>query len=396
MVTLHDLHQLQTPEGMALLNQLAVDPPTSATMVGVATRLRKLHPPELVSAAMAMADLRQRAAVKFGPTDALWFSREGLEQASSAAIAHHRARRYRDCAAVVDLCCGIGGDLLGLAETLPIAMLLAVDVDPLHLEIARLNMRARGHEARVQFMEADVRDVALPDIGGVFIDPARRSGSGRMALGESEPPLEWATALATSTRSVGIKAAPGLDHSRVPAGWEFETVALGTDLKEAAIWSPELATTTRSATVIGPTGIMRLLPVPGDPIPLRAPEVGDMLLDPNPAVTRAGLVEDLARTLGDRVAKIDPSIAFLVSDRLMETPFARTLSVIASLPWHERKLKAVLKDLDAGPVDVRRRGLAGDVDAIAKRLRGRGKRPLTIAMTRVMDQPWAIVCEPVA
>jgi hypothetical protein len=67
--------------------------------------------------------------------------------------------------------------------------------------------------------------------------------------------------------------------------------------------------------------------------------------------------------------------------------------VIASLPWNEKALKRALRDHDAGPVDVRRRGLPGDVDAITRRLRGSGTRPLTVAMTRVRNEPWAIVCE---
>ncbi|HYI25898.1 MAG TPA: hypothetical protein VD767_10855, partial [Thermomicrobiales bacterium] len=130
---------------------------------------------------------------------------------------------------------------------------------------------------------------------------------------------------------------------------------------------------------------------PGDiPIP-RTPEPGDILLDPNPAVTRAGLVADFARWLD--ASMIDSRIAFLVTATPVDTPFARSWRIVASLPWHEREVKRVLRDLSAGPVDVRRRGLAGDVDAIAKRLRGPGDRPFMVAMTRVMDQPWAIVCE---
>jgi hypothetical protein len=66
---------------------------------------------------------------------------------------------------------------------------------------------------------------------------------------------------------------------------------------------------------------------------------------------------------------------------------------VDSFPWHEKRLKRRLQELEAGPVDVRRRGLAGDVDAITARLRGKGDRPFTIAMTRVQDKPWAIICE---
>ena len=57
----------------------------------------------------------------------------------------------------------------------------------------------------------------------------------------------------------------------------------------------------------GSDAALEFLAVPGDPVNCRAP--GGYLLDPSPAITRAGLVEDLARTLG--AWKIDPMIAFL-------------------------------------------------------------------------------------
>ena len=212
-----------------------------------------------------------------------------------------------------------------------------------------------------------------------------------MALGESEPPLTWSLALGNGKRAVGIKSAPGLDHDRVPEGWEFEAIALGTDLKEAVLWSSPVARATRSATVIDGATVHRFEPVAGDSVGNREPVPGDTLLDPNPAITRAGLVEDLARPIG--ASKIDDQIGFLVADRPVESPFARSLKVVASEPWNERALKSRLRELGAGPIDIRRRGLAGDVDAITKRLRGKGDRPFTIAMTRVMDRPWAIICE---
>ncbi len=392
MVTIEQLDALRSPDGAEILASLAETPPTPATTIATATRLRKHYPADLVTAAMSMAALREHATTKFEHADRLWFTRDGLEQATSHEIATYRAGRFAGMAEIVDFCCGIGGDLLALAHENPNARLIAVDRDPLHLEIARLNAQALGLDDRVTFVEGDVRSVDLPESGGVFIDPARRSGKGRMALGDSEPPLEWCLELARPSRGVGIKAAPGLDHARVPAGWEFEAIALGTDLKEATIWSPRFARSPRTATIISGRATFQLHPISGDPVPLREPVPGDTLLDPSPAITRAGLVEDLARHLGPSAAMIDPKIGFLVASEPLQTPFARSLDVIASLPWHERTLKSTLRDLDAGPVDLRRRGLAGDVDAITRRLRGTGTQPFTIAMTRVMDQPWAIVC----
>ena len=134
------------------------------------------------------------------------------------------------------------------------------------------------------------------------------------------------------SQAVGIKAAPGLPRDLVPEGWEAEFVAVGRDLKEALLWSPALATAGSRATVL-PSGDT-LTPAPGHAadIPVAAP--GAFLFDPSPAVTRAGLVEDLARQLD--AWKIDPEIAFLSADREHHSPFARTLRVLESAPWHER------------------------------------------------------------
>jgi hypothetical protein len=117
---------------------------------------------------------------------------------------------------------------------------------------------------------------------------------------------------------------------------------------------------------------------------------GEFLYDPSPAVTRAGLVEDLARQLG--AWKIDEQIAFLSTDAERDTPFARTLRVIDSAPWSDKRARQRLRELGIGAADIRRRGLAGDVDAIRKRLKLGGPHRATIVLTRVADEPWGLIC----
>jgi hypothetical protein len=263
---------------------------------------------------------------------------------------------------------------------------LAVDRDPLHLRMALANAGAYGVAAGVTAVAADVRDLSLRDVDGVFIDPARRAGQRRLRAGDSEPPLGWCLGLADAVERTGIKAAPGLPRGAVPPGWELEFIAVGRDLKEAVAWSPALATAATRATVL--PGGHALTPGPGGPVPVRAP--GAFLLDPNPAVTRAGVVEDLARLAG--AWKIDEQIAFLSAGTAVHTPFARTLRVIDSAPWHQRSLPARLRALDVGAVDIRRRGLAGDVTELHRQLRLSGSRRVTLVMTRVQDRPWGLVC----
>lgn len=389
---LANLDLLTTSAGRAVLEKLAgvdlADP--AADELRLATALRREHPAELVTAALAQHELRRRAAGKFARADRMFFTRDGLEQASPEPVARHRAARLASAApdVVADLCCGIGGDLLALAGSAQ--RVLAVDRDELHLRMALRNADAYGVADRVHTVRSDVRQVDLAGVDAAFVDPARRSAGRRLRTGDSEPPLDWCLALAPVAGAVAVKAAPGLDRAQVPEGWEVEFVADGRELKEAVLWSPALAAAPSRATVLSGGQPWQLLAEPGDPVACREP--GAYLLDPNPAVTRAGLVEDLARRVG-HAWKIDERIAFLASDRPIRTPFGRPLRVLDEGPWKERELAGRLRALDIGALDIRRRGLAGDVPALARRLRGNGSRAGVLVMTRVRDRPWALICE---
>jgi THUMP domain-like/RNA cap guanine-N2 methyltransferase len=385
---------LLSAPGRELLARLAVDDSRSA--LAIATSLRREYPASLVAAATAQQELRLAARAKFVRAMEMLFTRAGYEQSSSETIARYRAARFGDARRVADLCCGIGGDLLALASGRDV---LAVDLDEIHARLAGHNAAVYGQTANVRAVVADVRDLTLAGLDGVFIDPARRAGDHRFRAGVSQPPLEWCLGLRARVPAVCVKAAPGLPAELIPGGWEAEFIADGRDLKEAVLWSPALASATRRATIV-PSGDT-LTPVPGDPVPVTEP--GEYLLDPNPAVTRAGLVEDLARTLGgdgdgdggsdsDSAAKIDPRIAFLTLDRPVRTPFARTLRVLHSAPWNEKQFAKRLRDLGVGAADIRRRGLAGDVDQIHRRLKLAGPNRATVVITRVNDKPWGLIC----
>ena len=437
---------LLAPQGRELLARLEASQAGHAGQAGnalaLAERLRREYPADLVALAMAQQELRRTAEAKFSRAADMLFTRAGYEQSSSEAVARYRAARLieaigRDNARIADLCCGIGGDLIALAAG---ARVLAVDRDETHARLARHNAAVYAEADRVTTMVADVRDVPLAGIDAVFIDPARRSGPAaasaagtrRFRAGLSEPPLDWCAHLAKTVPAVCVKAAPGIPGEVIPDGWEAEFIAEGRDLKEAVLWSPALTprppgdpAPKRRATVLAatapgqPAHADTLLPHPGAPVPLREP--GEYLLDPNPAVTRAGLVEDLARRLATSaeagsaeagsaeagsagghgtaassvkagIAKIDQRIAFLTLDRPVATPFARTLRVLYSAPWHEKQFARRLRDLDVGAVDIRRRGLAGDVDQIRRRLKLSGTARATVVITRVNNQPWGLIC----
>jgi hypothetical protein len=254
---------------------------------------------------------------------------------------------------------------------------------------------------RVEPVLADVQSLVLDDDPGLalFIDPARRVDGRRLRGGETSPPLDWCFARG-EMRPVLIKAGPALPLDVVPPAWGIEFVSEGRELKESLLSSPAMARPGRRATVLSaapteadPSGwaSVSLEAMPGEAVAVASP--GRFLLDPDPAVTRAGLVEDLARGLaGGSVWKLDPEIAFLSSDAPMVTPFGRCLRVESSEPWNLKRLQATLRSLDVGSVDIRKRGSAVDVESVQRRLRLTGARAATVVLTRVMGEPWALVC----
>ena len=96
-------------------------------------------------------------------------------------------------------------------------------------------------------------------------------------------------------------------------------------------------------------------------------------------MTRAGLVEELARDLGD-AWKLDPRIAFLSADEPLRSPFGRLLRVDASSPGASSAC--------AGAARARRRrgrgpqaGSAVDAADLTTRLRLRGDAHAVVVLT---------------
>src|SRR5205823_8940075 len=130
-------------------------------------RLTRVYPADLARAALETVLLRRRAAARFSRADAMYFTREALEQTSGETVARHRAGRFAGLGRVGDFCCGIGGDSIGLAER---GEVTAVDLDPLRLAMAAENLAAYGRRDRVTFLRGDLLAMPPPPVGAIFFD----------------------------------------------------------------------------------------------------------------------------------------------------------------------------------------------------------------------------------
>ncbi|MFD6416827.1 methyltransferase domain-containing protein [Streptomyces sp. NPDC060194] len=379
---------LRSPAGLALLDGLRDHDP--ARELATATRLRREHPAELVSAALGQARLRQRAVAKFGAEDAyrMFFTPNGVEQSTRAAVAEHRAARFaaRGVRSVADLCCGIGGDAIPLARA-GIAV-LAVDRDPLTAEVLRANADALGLADLIEVRCADVTEVDTAPYDAVFVDPARRGGRGRIFDPEAySPPLSWATAAARRAPFAALKVAPGIPHDAVPDGFEAEWISDGGDVKEAVLWrggEPGRVRATLLPSAATLTG--RGLPDP----PVRS--VGRYLYEPDGAVIRAHLVAEVADDLAGGL--IDETIAYVTADELRETPYATAYEITDVLPFGVKKLKALLRAREVGVLTVKKRGSAVEPEELRRKMKLSGPNAATVFLTRVAGAPTMLIGHP--
>ncbi|MER6574438.1 class I SAM-dependent methyltransferase [Nonomuraea sp. NPDC001023] len=376
--------ELLTPRGQRALAEAAELAGTDP--VAAATRLRRTYDAALTSAALTQAALRERAAAKFGADAAvMYFTPHGLEQSTRREVADHRARRM-GAGRVIDACCGVGGDLLALARAG--CEVDAVDLDPLTVAVASANADALGLADRVRVRVGDAALVRPEEYDALFADPARRSGKGRtfdpMAY---SPPWPVVLDLVARAPRACLKVAPGIPYEFIPEGAEAEWVSYKGEVKEATLWTGPQVGPVRRATLL-PGG--HTLAATGVQAPVGP--MGRYVYEPDGAAIRAHLVGEVAELIGGRLP--DPMIAYITTDEPSHTPWASGYEVDEVMPFSLKKLRAALRERRIGNVTIKKRASAIDIERLRADLRLSGENAVVIILTRILDKPSVIICNP--
>ena len=376
--------RLLTNEGVAALELASRLEPSEAKYLACYDRLRKRFAAELCKAALETCLLRAKAAPRFANASRMFFTKESLEQATSEAVADHRARRFGNFGTVADLGCGIGADAIAMARAG--ARVTAIDRDPLRLAMAAKNADVCG--ASIRFVQSDLLADPIPDADAYFADPARRADGKRfLSLEDYVPAPEALLARLPRGAPVAFKLAPGVPHDDIDAhDGEAEFVSLGGELKECTLWLGDLKRTRRRATVL-PAGVTLAGDGEREPLDVGSPRA--FLYDPDPALTRSGLLADFGAPFGATL--LDPGIAYLTADVCERSPFATVYAIDAAMPYHPRRLVEALRARNVGRVTMLRRGSQLEAEAVSRSLKLRGDEHRFVALTRHDGGNFAII-----
>jgi hypothetical protein len=382
MFDLESVRYLLIPDGENLLREAER---LEGSFLQRVTTLRKSYPPDLSNTALELLDLRKRASKKFSRAGEMFFTREALEQSSGEKISAYRAKRFAPDSQVLDLACGIGGDAIGLAAR---CLITAIDIDPVRIAMAERNLAVYGLADRVRFLCADVTEIPL-DADAAFIDPSRRrEGKRTVSLHEMSPSLDFILHLRKQIPNCAVKLSPASDDEELESlGAEIEFISESGECKEAVAWFGEFKTCEKRATVL-PEEIS----LTGGGEKVRVVPPAGYLYEPDPCVIRAHMVDLVADRIG--AGRLDERIAYLTGNDFVETPLADGYEILDSLPFNIKSVKARLRDLGAGKVIVKKRGVPFDPIEVAHSLKLGGKREFVLVLTRIGGKVWALICTP--
>lgn len=400
--TLDDYRWLVSAAGQRwLANGAELGPPNVARVA----RLRRELSASQTHLVLEQIELRRRGQEKFAAAERMFFTRQQLEQATDEAIAAHKASRFPRGLNVVDLCCGIGGDLLALGAWAKQhgSQVRGIDRDPATALLAAANCRALGLASDrpddelsvvgIDVCEASVACLAKADAW--HIDPDRRAAGKRgIVPARHSPPLETLEQFVRFKPNAAIKLAPAAE---APPAWrergELEWISRGGECKQLVVWHGDLAQSVgaRRATVTLADGKTRTLvghaTGSGTCDAVTAPR--QYVYEPDAAVIAAGLTATLCEQLN--VTPIDPRIAYLTGERLTLDPLATAFEVLEFVPFHIKRLKGLLRERGIGRLEIKKRGVPYSPEELQLALRVPGDEAATLLLLRQGEQPLAIL-----
>jgi hypothetical protein len=350
-----------------------------------------------VDGAMILEDsvrLQSRAVEKLGP-GCWWFTDRSLQQSTPWQVAKLKASWFQQ-ESVLDLCSGLGGDLMWLARR---GETTAVDHDPLMVSLATANLKnvVNAHpNVRVVCLEAAL---AIDDKRRwLHIDPDRRPGERRVSRPESYEP-NWSQLVRHANQ------APGAVVKLAPAA-EVELSELS--VSATRVWI-SLAGSVREQSLVTGASVQAAGFTPSTSVAIRISKQGDYyvyspasisygsrysseplewIIDIDPAIRAAKLTDSFASE--HSLSIIGGSSGFLTTDVAPKPNQWLMAAKVHWFGWLDRKrLKRQFRHENVYPSVIKTRGARIDVARWTKEFRECGDTPVTLWIGRIANRTYA-------
>lgn len=384
---LGEYHWLLGPEATRLLDEL---PRNNADLSRLAVTLRRQWSANRVHLILEQLELRQRARVKFPFAEVMFFTRRSLEQATDWPLAHYKARRFAPFQPRWDACCGIGGDLLALADQSPCR---GTELDPVIGLFAKANCDRLGRKLATVHI-GEVETESPRDFAACHLDPDRRAGGQRVTqITDYQPGLIFLRCVLQECPAAAMKLAPA---ASIPVEWEEacerEWISTRGECRQQVVWSGQLAEEpgTCAATLVNDDDPRP--PVvrgrPDLPVPT-TPHVGRYVFDPDPSISAARLTGVLAHT--HALLALGGPTGYLTGDLPLSDPFAPAFEVLESLPFDQKRVTQLLRQRKIGTLELKQRGTRQPLEKLARQFRSADAEHAVLLLTRLESHVIAIL-----
>jgi hypothetical protein len=353
-------------------------------------RLRKGISPAEAAMAVELGTLQLRARTKFSRAEKMLFTKTSLEQATSERLALYKASRFPRDQKIADICCGIGGDSIGIGQSHELA---AVDQQNLLCKMAEHNLTV-CEIPKFKVVNQSFSEFDIVDYDCLHFDPDRRV-AGRTVLPNDFSPSFDEILSGIGRRLTAIKVAPAsnLPHDlreMVHREWIGER----REAKQQLIWlnHPEYPRGSATCTVVTGGGIEKLTftnDAQFRPAPV-ADQLNQYVYEPHAAVIAARMISGLAREYG--LSRVGQGAAYLTGDRPINSSLLATFKVEVAAPLYLEKIAELVRQNDYGEIEWKKRAVEQETYEQLKRIRTRGERKVTAIVTPTPRGPAIIFC----
>ncbi|MEA2097227.1 MAG: methyltransferase domain-containing protein [Candidatus Cloacimonadota bacterium] len=337
------------------------------------------NPDKPIKEMLSQIKIQKKNLSKMPISNELLFTEQGAQQASSWKLAKYHATKFKAFIKVADLCCGIGVDLINIAKGKE--QIYAIDLDADILKIAKYNCKSQNLN-NIKFISGKAEEFNQR-VDAIFIDPDRRPGSNRrIAPEEYSPPFSEIMELRNICPNIAVKLSPAIDYKRLnlPIDSTLEFVSENGTLKEILLCMGKLSTENcERKAVLLPTN----LTLQNSNVKSKITEIQKYLFEPDPAIIRAGLVQELGSKIGYNL--IDSKLALLTGSQIVQSDFGKIYEVKTIMKFDLKKVRKYVRKNEIGELIIKTRGFPESVEKFRKKIKLKGNNSVVMFILRKGD-----------